>query len=124
MNKLYNIIEGWINRFRKVHPVKEALFHDRLKICQSNECGMLKLGICTVCGCPVKTKVRVVDEECPENMWNPILYEQNGSQFIDTNELPVKVWQTLWEWFGPGTDYPFISWKNWQEFKEYLRGLK
>ena len=79
--KLSNIIEGWVNRFRKVHPVKESLFRDRLKICETNECGMLKLGVCTACGCPVKAKTRSVDEECPENMWNPIMYEYDGVQF-------------------------------------------
>lgn len=130
-----NIIIGWLNRFRSIPPVQKALFDDRLKTCMSNECGMLALGICTACGCPVKSKTKVLDEECPENMWNPVLYERDGIEFIDTNQLPLKVASSLELWMietdkvylMPCNDEDslyFLSWENWLEYKEYLKDVK
>lgn len=96
---------------------------------------MLALGICTACGCPVKSKTKVLDEECPENMWNPVLYERDGIEFIDTNQLPLKVASSLELWMietdkvylMPCNDEDslyFLSWENWLEYKEYLKDVK
>jgi hypothetical protein len=128
MIKIRNIIEGWINRFRKLHPAKQQLFDDRLKVCEP--CEMLKAGICTACGCVVKAKTKSVDEECPENKWLPIMYEQNGIRFIDIDEIPAPyTFREFGKWHKPNyipeiTDCNAISWDDWLEFKEHLKGLK
>jgi hypothetical protein len=38
----------------------------RLKICA--HCELLKWGVCTVCGCPIVAKSRLLDESCPHPM--------------------------------------------------------
>lgn len=131
--KIKNIIEGWKNWFHKRSPAEEALFDVRLKQCQSNECGKLLLNVCTACGCPVATKVRALDEECPENMWEPILYEENGIHFFDSEELPSSTQDEFIDWMISKvgrfravkvTSGYFHPWEMWQEFKEYLRNKK
>ncbi len=91
-----NVLTGWWNdllfKLGKLPPALSDLASDRLSICKSNECGMLKLGICTACGCPVSKKTKVWSEECPLNMWRPFKYESSLLDgFIDLSELPESV---------------------------------
>lgn len=50
-----------------------AIFFDppyaksRRKIC--NQCPSKKWGVCTECGCPIVSKPRIKDEECPLGKW-------------------------------------------------------
>lgn len=126
---IYNIIEGWLNRFRTIPPAQKALFDDRFKICQSNECGKLKLGICTACGCPVKAKTKSLNEECPENMWNPVLREYEGKEFFFVEELPMILQSEFISWLVYKSDTVGFkldgewayNWQEWKEFKKYLR---
>ena len=133
LKKIQNILEGWLNRIRPIPPVQKALFDDRLKICESNECGMLKLGVCTACGCPVKAKTKVLNEECPENMWNPVLYSDGDVEFFNIDELPEEVGRTLFSWQHlTGKMFSqvktkhgyFRRWSEWLEFKQYLKENK
>lgn len=75
-NILY-IIEGYLKWFFDIITGKTAkLSKERLFIC--NECQYNKNGICELCGCILKAKVRVdfmLDENnisidgCPERKW-------------------------------------------------------
>lgn len=129
-NKIKSIYEGWRNTFFPPHPAKQALFDVRLKTCETNECGMLKLGICTACGCVVKAKTKSLDQECPENMWLPVMYEHEGIKFIDIDEIPYpEPFRHFAKWFKGNyiseiTDCNAISWDDWLEFKQYLKELK
>ena len=49
----------------------DEVARQRLKICSM--CEKMKWGICKVCGCPLQTKARLLDEICPHpdgNKWN------------------------------------------------------
>jgi hypothetical protein len=39
----------------------------RLKVCAG--CNFRKWGVCTVCGCALQAKARLLDEECPKGYW-------------------------------------------------------
>jgi hypothetical protein len=96
MTKIKSIIHGWTNDLKYklglISPPVKQLFDARLSICNSNECGKLLLGICTACGCPVSKKAKSVEETCPENYWNPLIYEgMTGDIFILYNEVPPLV---------------------------------
>lgn len=43
---------------------------ERRKICKS--CDKNKLGVCTMCGCPIAMKPRVKDEYCDLGKWGKI----------------------------------------------------
>jgi len=129
--KLSTILEGWKNDYNKdslPEPIKE-LFDSRLKICKSNECGQLLIGICTACGCPVKKKTKVLEEECPVNMWEPIKYEIDGKECIVVNELPDQL-RKLIQVAGPLEVIPdptdednvigIMIWEEWQKFLSLL----
>lgn len=132
LKKIKNILEGWKNYYLGTSPEQEALFRDRLRICQSNECERLKLGICTECGCPVKKKTKALDEDCPLNMWRPILYEENGVGFFILDELPDETFTEFIKWaFSDSEPRDLVvledskttafTWQVWQDFKDYLR---
>ena len=128
-----NIIKGWINYYLDllglIPEPKRSIFDTRLLQCQSNVCGKLKFGICTACGCPVKKKTKVLLETCPENMWNPTVYEFGDIQFIFREEIPVKAREQFEEWLIhqtlpmvdglPESDIAFVS--DWYEFLEQLK---
>lgn len=59
------ILEGTIKNLFNENTQSST---DRLQICK--KCDKLKKGICTVCGCIVKSKTKVLTEYCPMNKWN------------------------------------------------------
>lgn len=97
MNKIKSIIQGWkndwlYNRGKIPEPIKE-LFDDRLKVCRSNECGQLIGFVCGACGCPIKKKAKSLMEQCPENMWNPVIWDsldetRPDDKFIVLSDVP------------------------------------
>lgn len=74
---LLHIFEGYITWIiNKITGFTKPEYKQRLQICQ--ECQHNKHGICELCGCIIKAKVRVdfiLDEEgksidgCPERKW-------------------------------------------------------
>ena len=67
--KIINIIEGWYRRLFK--PLNEHEQH-RLTICNNCEQRQKLIGneyVCSICGCPIKSKVRSKHEVCGLNKW-------------------------------------------------------
>lgn len=125
-SKLSSIIEGWkndnLNKKGKLpRPLKE-LFDNRLQICKSNECEKLLLGICTACGCPVKKKTKSLQEECPENMWSPVVYTFEDETFIISSDIPSNELRELLDVFVAGVYLEIsgvvgaVAYSKWQEF--------
>lgn len=118
---LINIFKGWYNAWRKLPPGIKRFYDDRLNVCYTNECGKLKLGICTACGCPVKKKTKVLSEKCPENLWFPWVYEIEGAMFIRLSEVPewmAKEWNRLEEAYIQDERLPYdaILLEDWEYF--------
>lgn len=82
-SKLHRIINGWSNYLSKDAKV-EDMATERAKVCSGCEFAvhgtyeklMPDYSIkevqgmkCEVCGCPLSTKLRSVDENCPKNKW-------------------------------------------------------
>ena len=109
---MLKILNGWINyikdAFGLLNPKVKAVADDRLAVCRSNICNKLILGICSVCGCPVNKKTKVMTEECPENMWNPVVWEDNGLSFIRISEVPEEVREEF-RTFMRGQTRPYIE---------------
>lgn len=40
-----------------------------IKGAKYNTCKNLKFGMCTLCGCPINSKTRETDQECPRKKW-------------------------------------------------------
>jgi hypothetical protein len=141
-----DIITGWKNdwldkRGKIPAPIKE-LFDARLSACKQNECGKLMAGICTACGCPVRKKTKVLTEECPENMWNPVVYanpDESKPAFIVLEEVPESLREPLKsflieKWTNEGTSkdtvglgtmllnnpYAWVWAEDWNAFLESL----
>lgn len=69
MFNIINIIKGNWKRF---NGVSTPISRSRLAICKScdNKKRILFVGyICKSCGCPIKSKVLVHEEKCPNNKW-------------------------------------------------------
>jgi hypothetical protein len=63
----FKIILAW---YYWITSRNNDLARKRLKHCAA--CELLKWGVCTQCGCPVQTKSRLEDAECPHpngNKW-------------------------------------------------------
>lgn len=76
MNKIRNIIEGWLKHLRIIKSTSEEkmLSKARLDICKSclwyNDEGIWKnIGLCKNCLCALKPKTLIKKEHCPINKW-------------------------------------------------------
>lgn len=123
MNK---IIKGWLNWLfpSRVPTEAKELFDARLSVCERNECGKLKMGICTECGCPVKAKTKVFTENCPLNMWAPTHQEYEGITYVDLEEVPDKIKVLFIRKSNaftrhPDLPYGFIELKEWESFMQW-----
>jgi hypothetical protein len=136
MNKLKSIIEGWRNaskdRKGQLPPELKELYDFRLETCKSNECGKLKYAICTACGCPVKKKTKSLREQCPENMWKPIVYSIiEPNVFIDIMEIPPLLRKMFCEFYQTeilkqelmdGFTMSTAPLSAWEAFLDFLQG--
>jgi len=81
MSSIKNILEGWKNVVWK-NPKVEEVAKNRLEICGT--CELNVDGVCSKkkeiqykgelrrgCGCPLRAKLRSMDEECPLGKWGP-----------------------------------------------------
>lgn len=69
IKKIYHIIIG---TFRNIFGIKTDFEKDRLEICNKCEHKIMltkKVSMCSQCGCIIKSKVKVKDEECLMNKW-------------------------------------------------------
>jgi len=110
LEKVKSIWRGWRNsfryRFNLLPKGVRTLMDDRLSICHANECGKLKAGVCTACGCIVSKKTKSLTEYCPENMWNPQIYTLEGvPQFILISEIPKPLLPSFMAFNKMGTRY-------------------
>lgn len=64
MKKLFNILRGWL---RYLFFPRSEMADKRLEICF--DCDWRKGNTCGVCGCHLKAKAEVKEEECPLNRW-------------------------------------------------------
>lgn len=131
MGKLKAIINGWKNDYLDKkgllpEPIKE-LVDSRLATCRSNVCGKLVFKVCTACGCPVKKKSKSLMETCPENMWNPQVYEYEGIMFVSVKEIPTSLWMALAVFIEDKKrpDIPdAIYYDDWVKFLELLGEIR
>lgn len=109
----------------RTHSVSSTLVQDRLNTCQANECGLLKYNICTGCGCPVKSKVLILTETCPENMWAPAVYKYRNRLYIDLDEVPTDLRNHFLQttgWRSRSTREPtLVYYPRWEEFLSKLQ---
>ena len=61
-----NIYLGWKNLFVR-QDKSEIVARERSVIC--SECSHQSLGVCGLCGCPLKAKQRAPANTCPDNRW-------------------------------------------------------
>ncbi len=66
VDQLKNMLNGWKNVVITDSEV-EALAQQRSEICLG--CPHKKKITCGLCGCPLKAKLRAVDETCPDQRW-------------------------------------------------------
>jgi hypothetical protein len=66
LKQLKNMLDGWKNVFISDEEVEE-LAKERLIVCE--QCPHKKKFTCSLCGCPLKAKLRAVEAECPDNRW-------------------------------------------------------
>nr|DAU84806.1 MAG TPA: zinc-ribbon containing domain protein [Caudoviricetes sp.] len=62
-----------IGNFNRLFNKKRYLYDSRYKICKTclHKETITYIGeICGMCGCPLKSKLRVEDERCELNKWN------------------------------------------------------
>ena len=64
--KLKRIIKGWSSLIWE-NPAAEAIAMKRAHICAA--CKFNRMGICSKCGCPIKPKIRVLEETCKIGLW-------------------------------------------------------
>jgi len=89
MNKLKEIYYGWKYYLFPPKISIQNLFSDRLAIC--NICEYNLCGICQACGCVIKAKTQSPTTLCPENKWQPIVYEYQGVEFIKLTDLEAPL---------------------------------
>lgn len=67
-NKFLHIIVGWFNR---IFSKNQDLYDQRIIICKECKYKKRLLGeeYCSLCGCPLKSKLVVKDEFCYDNRW-------------------------------------------------------
>jgi hypothetical protein len=80
--------------------------------------------VCGACGCPIKKKAKSLEETCPENMWNPVYYEEgmSGDFFISLEEVPALLQEPLREYTLKNTNENalFPSYDTWKAFLKEL----
>lgn len=72
LKQINNIFHGW---FYYIFGKNQDLYDRRIKVC--NTCPMNSKNLysdsgiehCVICSCPLQPKLRVPDEECPNNLW-------------------------------------------------------
>lgn len=67
LDKLKNLVDGWTNVFITDEEV-ETVAEQRMAICQ--QCPHKKAIVCGLCDCPLKAKVRAMNDNCPDNRWH------------------------------------------------------
>ena len=69
VHKLHNIVIGW---FRRIFNINSELSRKRLETCRKCPHKTMFLGdeYCSLCGCAIKSKVRVEDEICYDGRWD------------------------------------------------------
>lgn len=121
MNKLRSIYEGWKNyykgKFCKIPEPLAEIFDDRLEICKPCEYNLAN--VCTRCGCFINKKTKSLTETCPENFWNPAIYDKDGTLIIFTSEIPPKLRQVAID-SGLFTNEEEILYEQWEEFLTWL----
>lgn len=113
MSKLKSIISGWKNLILKDEEL-EPLFLNRMKYgCNGCKYNVLIGGIkvCDICKCPLASKTRSLEEECPHpegSRWLPIpKYDEQGIYRL-RGDLP----ENLRHYFSEKV----IEEAEWQEF--------
>lgn len=71
------IIKGWTG---VVKGTKEDFAKERMDVC--NTCPAKKAGVCTICGCPLIAKTKVIEEHCPENKWTDVKYFEDAGMSL------------------------------------------
>lgn len=68
IKKVKHIIIGWFNRIFKRNTY---LYNKRIQICNACEHKekILNEEYCSICFCPLKSKLVVEDEQCYDNRW-------------------------------------------------------
>lgn len=71
--KLKQIISGWLiyMRVRTASHEQVIMAMERLTICEN--CPKNRNGFCGICGCYLPAKIMVVDSDCPESRWLPVI---------------------------------------------------
>lgn len=68
--QLKDMVQGYSNVLVR-HPEVELVAVARMKLC--DRCEHKKMGVCTLCKCPLIAKVRALDQSCPDKppRWLP-----------------------------------------------------
>jgi len=69
MRKIESIILGWW--YLITNRGWSPLVYRRLKICSS--CQYRKWFVCGECGCVLKAKARLPEEQCPKGFWDKFM---------------------------------------------------
>lgn len=69
VKKIINIIKGNIRRIIKYDTTLSKRRKSICYNCKSMKHIFIIGSICKRCGCPIKSKVLVEDEQCPEGKW-------------------------------------------------------
>lgn len=75
INKVANIVKGNYNLIART-PETEELANNRLPICEACpfKAKLIKVNqkqryLCSICSCPIDSKIRAIEEKCPKNKW-------------------------------------------------------
>ena len=60
-------LEALIERLPAPEKASEAVYEQRLKVCQ--ECELLMDGTCNACGCYVELRAATKGRKCPKKKW-------------------------------------------------------
>ncbi len=68
IKKIKAIIKGWWFLITD-NKTSRLVSEPRIKICNNCEYKNKLTNSCELCGCFIPAKTRVIEEECPNNMW-------------------------------------------------------
>jgi hypothetical protein len=67
-----------------------------------------------LCGCPVVSKTKSIEETCPDNRWEPVYYLKDWDVVIITTDVPELLRLKLYQYLGSAPET--ITQSQWEEF--------
>jgi len=59
----------FIGTFNNIFKIRNKMYYTRLDVCSECEETIFKKKVCGICGCIIKSKITVTDEQCPLGKW-------------------------------------------------------